>query len=79
MSTPFLRDQIAKISFGLFFLRERAKITAWNRNYLVLVYVRFRALNLTYILVLTQSVLRICARKTLYKHAHLEAARPEKK
>ena len=29
------------------FVRLSAKITAWHRNYLVLVYIRFWALNLT--------------------------------
>ena len=29
------------------FVRLSAKITAWHRNYLVLVYIRFGALNLT--------------------------------
>ena len=60
-------------------MRVSAKITAWRRNYLVLVYVRFWALNLT--TGPTQSVVRIFARNFIQtKHAmeHREAAGPEK-
>ena len=61
------------------FVRLSAKITAWHRNYLVLVYFRFWSLIWPNIGP-TQLVLRNL-RETLYKHAlkHLEAAGPEKK
>ena len=61
------------------FVRLSAKTTAWHRNYLVLVYIRFWA-KIDLILVLRSQFFDFL-RETLYKHAleHLEAAGPEKK
>ena len=57
------------------FVRLSAKITAWHRNYLVLVYNRFWALNST-----LRTQFFDFLPETLYKHAleHLETAGPEK-
>ena len=62
-------------------MRSSANITAWHRNYLVLVYTQFWALNLTQYWSYIRSQLFEYLRETLYKHAseHLEAAGPEKK
>ena len=61
-------------------VRYSARITAWLRNCLVLVYVRFRALNSTQYWSYAVGASNIL-RETLHKHAleHLEAARSEKK
>ena len=61
------------------FVRLRAKITAWHRNYLVLVYIRFWAIKFDLILVLRSQFFDVL-HATLYKHAseHLEAAASEK-
>ena len=61
------------------FVRYYAKITAWHRNYLVLVYSRFWALIFYVVLVLRSQFFEYL-HETLYKHVleHLEAARPEK-
>ena len=63
----------------LTFVRLSAKITAWHRNYLVLVYIRFLGVKFDLILVLRSHFFDIL-RETLYKHAleHLEAAGPGK-
>ena len=62
------------------FVRLSAKITAWHRNYLVLVYIRFWVLNLTqhWSYAVGSSYF---LRETFYKHAleHLEAAGSGKK
>ena len=60
-------------------MRLSAKITAWHRNYLVLVYIRFPAKQIDLILVLRSQLFEY-SRETLYKPAfeHLEATRPEK-
>ena len=62
------------------FVRLSAKITAWHCNYLVLVYIRYWALNFDLILVLSSQFFDFL-RETLYKHAleHPEAVGPEKR
>ena len=59
-------------------MRLSAKITAWHRNYLVLVYIRFPAKQIDLILVLRSQFFEYL-RETLYKHAleQLEAVNEE--
>ena len=61
------------------FVRLSTKITAWHRNYFVLVYIRSWGVKFDLILVLRSQFFEFL-REKLYIHAleHLEAARPEK-
>ena len=62
-----------------FCAEKSAKIIAWHRNYLVLVWIRFSGVEFDLILVLRSQFLEYLP-ETLYEHAleQLEAARLEK-
>ena len=96
MSTPFLRVGPWKLAKGILHTCKisglilkngvdiwtfvSAKITGWHRNYLILVYIWFRALNLTsywsYAVSSSNFCAKLCTNMTL---EHLEAAGAEKK